>query len=141
MNPYARRVQAISRTLNRCHGRNISLSRHLVWLRSAYNAQILPPIQWKSTEAVAPMPQTAAVLYVAMVTAVIVFQLCLTAGAPWGKLTQGGRHEGALPASARIAAGLSIVLLACMAAAITSAAGMVPNWPTWIAWARWPYRP
>jgi hypothetical protein len=77
----------------------------------------------------------AALLYALIVAGIVVFQFCLIAGAPWGRLTQGGRHEGALPASGRIAAGLSTVLLACMAAGITSAAGLVPNGPGWTGWA------
>ncbi len=80
------------------------------------------------------MTQTAAVLYVLIVAGVIVFQFCLIAGAPWGRLTQGGRHEGALPAAGRIAAGLSVLLLACMGAAIASAAGLPPGWSRWTAW-------
>jgi hypothetical protein len=74
-------------------------------------------------------------LYVLVVAGVIIFQFCLIAGAPWGRLTQGGRHEGALPAPARIAAGLSVFLLACMGASISSAAGMLPGWPGWTGWA------
>ena len=81
------------------------------------------------------MAHSAALLYVVIVAAVIVFQFCLIAGAPWGRLTQGGRHQRALPASGRVAAGLSVVLLVCMAAGIASAAGLPPGWPIWTAWA------
>ncbi|MGE0624358.1 MAG: hypothetical protein AB7I04_15280 [Pseudomonadales bacterium] len=76
----------------------------------------------------------AALLYVLIVAGVIGFQFCLIAGAPWGRLTQGGRHAGALPPAGRIAAGLSVLLLAGMAAAIASAAGLFPGWPGWTAW-------
>lgn len=76
----------------------------------------------------------AAMLYVAIIGGVIVFQICLIAGAPWGRLTQGGRHEGVLPTSGRITAGLSVPLLVCMGAGITSAAGMPPHWPAWSGW-------
>ena len=80
------------------------------------------------------MTQTAAMLYMGIVGLVIVFQLCLIAGAPWGQLTQGGRYEGTLPLLGRITAGLSVPLLACMAAGIASAAGMPPNWSRWTGW-------
>lgn len=80
------------------------------------------------------MMPAAALLYLLIVAAVIGFQLCLIAGAPWGRLTQGGRHDGALPASGRIAAGLSILLLAGMGGAIASAAGLFPGWPGWTGW-------
>lgn len=81
------------------------------------------------------MTQTAAALYAVVIVFVIVFQFCLIAGAPWGHLTQGGRFDGALPPAGRVPAGLSIPLLACMAAAVASAAGMSPHWPRWTAWA------
>lgn len=80
------------------------------------------------------MTQTAALLYVLLMAGVIVFQVCLIAGAPWGHLTQGGRHVGSLPTAGRIAAGLSIVLLAGMGAAIASVAGLPPGWPIWTGW-------
>lgn len=76
----------------------------------------------------------AAMLYVAIIAGAIVFQFCLIAGAPWGRLTQGGRFEGALPASGRVAAGLSVPLLLIMGAGVASAAEMPPNWPGWVAW-------
>lgn len=78
--------------------------------------------------------QIAALVYGLLVIGVIVFQLCLIAGAPWGRLTQGGRHAGVLPPSGRVAAALSIPLLLCMGAGIASAAGMAPFWPRWTGW-------
>jgi len=80
------------------------------------------------------MTQIAAMLYILAVTGVIGFQVCLMAGAPWGQLTQGGQHEGALPASGRVAAGVSIALLVFMGAGIASAAGFSPQWPQWTGW-------
>ncbi len=80
------------------------------------------------------MTQIAAVLYLAIVAGVIVFQFCLVAGAPWGRLTQGGTREGVLPIAGRVAAGLSVPVLVCMAAGLTSAAGMSPHWPKWTAY-------
>lgn len=81
------------------------------------------------------MIQAAAAAYLLIISAVIVFQFCLIAGAPWGHLTQGGRYDRALPIPGRVAAGLSVLLLICMAASITSAAGMAPGWPSWTGWA------
>lgn len=43
--------------------------------------------------------------------AATLFQLALVFGAPWGALTQGGRVSGVLPASARVVAIVSAVLL------------------------------
>ncbi|MEL6570095.1 MAG: hypothetical protein AAFQ64_00450 [Pseudomonadota bacterium] len=80
------------------------------------------------------MSATLALLYVALIAGVICFQIALILGAPWGKLTQGGQHEGSLPRSGRIAAAASIVLLAVMGAGILSNAGYWPNWPRWVGW-------
>jgi len=81
------------------------------------------------------MAQILALAYSILIIGVIGFQIALIAGAPWGPLTQGGQHEGALPRSGRIAAGASIVILIAMALAILSQAGLWPNWPRWTGWA------
>ncbi len=75
------------------------------------------------------MIQMAGILYLIAIVGVIIFQVCLIAGAPWGRLTQGGQYVGVLPPSSRVAAGLSVLILACMAAGIASAADMAPHWP------------
>lgn len=80
------------------------------------------------------LPTLAAGLYGVVILFVIGFQIALIAGAPWGHLTQGGQHQGALPRSGRIAAGVSILVLAAMGAAVSSAAGGAPGWPEWTGW-------
>jgi len=80
------------------------------------------------------MTQTLALLYAALIFLVICFQVALIFGAPWGRITQGGTHEGALPRSGRIAAAASIVLLAVMGAGILSQVGRWPDWPGWTGW-------
>ena len=80
------------------------------------------------------LTQMAAILYALIVGIVALFQLCLIMGAPWGKITQGGRNEGSLPVSGRLAAALSVPILFFMGASITSAAGLVPNWTGWTAY-------
>lgn len=80
------------------------------------------------------MTQTAAQIFAAFCLGVLVFQLCLIGGAPWGHLTQGGSHPGKLPASRRVAAAASACLMLAMAAAILSAAGGWPHWPRWTGW-------
>ncbi len=76
----------------------------------------------------------AAILYAVICTGVIAFQFCLIAGAPWGRLTQGGQHAGALPASGRVIAAISVPLLVFMAASTLSAADIGLNWPRWTSW-------
>lgn len=80
------------------------------------------------------MSQTIAIIYLVIIAIVIIFQFCLIAGAPWGRITQGGQHDGPLPVSGRVAAGVSVFLLLFMGASVSSAAGMVPNWPMWTAY-------
>lgn len=62
------------------------------------------------------------------------FQVALILGASWGRLTQGGQIEGALPLKGRVIAALSIVVLAAIALSMLSADGQWPNWPRWTAW-------
>jgi len=79
--------------------------------------------------------QNLALTYFVICIGVILFQVCLIAGAPWGRLTQGGVHQGKLPKNNRIAAGISIVLMLALGTAIISAAGYWPSWPIWTGWA------
>lgn len=80
------------------------------------------------------MSQTIAIIYLVIIAIVIIFQFCLITGAPWGRITQGGQHDGPLPVSGRVAAGVSVFLLLFMGAGVSSAAGMMPNWPMWTAY-------
>lgn len=72
--------------------------------------------------------------YAFIIAATILFHLCVIAGAPWGRYTQGGRHEGQLPTQNRIGAAVAILIVLAMAAAVTSAAWRWPHWPRWTAW-------
>ena len=81
------------------------------------------------------LEQMVAILYALIIAPVVLFQFCLIFGAPWGQVTQGGRYEGPLPVTGRVAALLSVPILICMGASITSAAGLVPNWAGWTAYA------
>ena len=75
--------------------------------------------------------EISAACYVCIVLLVIVWQACLIGGAPWGHLTQGGGHIGALPPNGRVVAAFSIPILALMAAGIASAASLYPHWAPW----------
>ena len=80
------------------------------------------------------MIQYAALLYAVFCGGVILFQLCLISGAPWGRLTQGGAHPEALPRSGKAIAAISILLLVLMTMSLLSAAGMSLRWPRWMGW-------
>ncbi len=74
-------------------------------------------------------------LYALGCMALVFFQIALIAGAPWGRITQGGRHEGPLPLSGRGIAAVSIPVLVGQGLAILSAAGFPGlGWPLWTCW-------
>ena len=81
------------------------------------------------------MIQSFAFAYTAIILGVVALQVALIAGAPWGRLTQGGLYEGALPTWGRAAAGVSIFILIALALSVLSQAGVGPLWPRWTAWA------
>lgn len=76
----------------------------------------------------------------ALMGVVILFQIALFAGAPWGSVAWGGRHPGVLPARLRVASAFSAVLLAFLAWVILAAAGVVTSAPLpedWLTPAAW----
>ena len=81
------------------------------------------------------LEQILAILYSLIIALVVLFQLCLVFGAPWGQITQGGRYEGPLRVTGRVVALLSVPILICIGASITSAAGLGPYWAGWTAYA------
>lgn len=74
-------------------------------------------------------------LYATATVAIAFFQVALILGAPLGRYTQGGQHEGALPMSGRIIAAVSIPVVLFQGLAILSAAGFPGlEWPRWTGW-------
>lgn len=74
-------------------------------------------------------------LYATAALAIAFFQVALILGAPLGRYTQGGQHEGALPISGRIIAAVSIPVVLFQGLAILSAAGFPGlGWPAWTGW-------
>ena len=57
----------------------------------------------------------AAGIFGLLVLSLIVFQLALAAGVPWGELAMGGRFPGQLPTGMRIAAMVQAVVLFLLA--------------------------
>lgn len=54
--------------------------------------------------------RVAGITAVALLAVVEVFQIALALGAPFGKASWGGRHEGVLPARLRIASAIAAVV-------------------------------
>jgi hypothetical protein len=73
----------------------------------------------------------AAFIFLAVTSVTVVFQLALAAGAPWGKLTWGGKFAGRLPPSMRAVAMFSALLLAAFGMVVAIRAGLVAR-----QWAR-----
>jgi hypothetical protein len=63
---------------------------------------------------------------------VCLFQLALVFGAPWGEYTMGGQTKGKLPASGRVTAAVSILVLILMAQALlaSNGDGFITGWPS-----------
>ncbi|MFB7891053.1 hypothetical protein ACFC1I_02470 [Microbacterium sp. NPDC056044] len=68
----------------------------------------------------------AVVVACAVLGALAVLQICVAAGAPWGRLVWGGAHR-VLPRRLRIASAASVVLYAGFAAVLLSRAGTLPG--------------
>jgi heat shock protein HslJ len=80
----------------------------------------------------------AAITYAVITTGVVLFQLALALGAPWGSLAMGGAFPGRFPAKMRVAAVAQAVLLALMAAAVLSRAGLIlSDWSQVAMWLTW----
>jgi hypothetical protein len=82
---------------------------------------------------------TAALVQVVIVLGVVVFQVALVAGAPWGEYTMGGRNIGRLPNSLRVGAAVSAVIMLAQAGHYLAQAGVLPrlvdpSWNTVVNW-------
>jgi len=78
----------------------------------------------------------AAKVFAGLTTVVVVFQLALALGAPWGAYAMGGAFPGTYPPAMRIAALVQIPILAGVAAIVLARAGVgFPRWrPQRLAW-------
>jgi len=87
---------------------------------------------------VSPGVDATAILAAAGLGLVAVFQLALALGAPFGRASWGGTHDGVLPANLRIASAAAVVLWSLAALVILSRAGLGPwvgEWTRWVTWA------
>jgi hypothetical protein len=82
----------------------------------------------------------AALVFAIAAGGVIAFQIALALGAPWGRYAMGGAIPGRFPPRMRVAAVVQAILIAVLAVAVLSAAGLVvPDlaiafpWLVWVA--------
>ncbi len=78
-------------------------------------------------------------LLVALLGLLVLLQLALALGAPWGELAWGGGTPGVLPKKQRIASAVSVVVLLVASLFVFDLAGVIQFAPNWlsilVAWA------
>ncbi len=80
----------------------------------------------------------AAIVFAAVATGVVAFQLALAMGAPWGAYAMGGSIPGRFPTPLRIAAVVQAVAIGFLALAVLSVAGLaVPDLAANLPWLAW----
>ena len=83
-------------------------------------------------------PGIAAWIFAGLTGVVVLFQLALALGAPWGSYAMGGAFPGTYPPAMRVAAVVQIAILAGVALVVLARAGLVlPRWrrtSRWLAW-------
>jgi len=81
---------------------------------------------------------TAALVFAIVAGGVIVFQLALALGAPWGRYAMGGVFPGRFPPRMRFAAIVQAGLIALLTVTVLSAAGVVlPDVAATFPWLIW----
>lgn len=81
------------------------------------------------------MAKIAAWLYTLVAAGLILFQLALAAGAPWGEYAMGGAFPGQFPPTMRVVAVIQAILVAGMAAVVLARAGIF--FTGWLRRTRW----
>ena len=71
----------------------------------------------------------ATIAFVTLIGLLVLFQLALAFGAPWGRLAWGGQHPGVLPLGYRIASGVSIQIYGFIALLALDRAGAPDVFP------------
>jgi hypothetical protein len=69
--------------------------------------------------------EIAAWVFAALLAMLVLFQLALAAGAPWGSLAMGGRYPGRFPPQMRIAALVQVVIYGLMGVVVFVRAEMI----------------
>ena len=85
------------------------------------------------------LSKLAAILFTVLIAAVVIFQIALVLGAPWGEFTLGGKYRVKIPYLARLIPIASGALLTASAAIVLAHAGIgfvylraSSNWLVWV---------
>jgi len=81
------------------------------------------------------MPKIAAWLYSIVAAGLILFQLALAAGAPWGEFAMGGTFPGQFPPTMRVAAVLQAAVIVGIVTVVLARAGI--SFTGWVRRTRW----
>ena len=81
------------------------------------------------------MPKIVAWLYTIVAAGLILFQLALAAGAPWGEFAMGGAFPGQFPPTLRVAAVLQAALIVGMVTVVLARVGIF--FTGWVRRTRW----
>ena len=84
-----------------------------------------------------PGARRAAQVFVGLQGVVILFQIALALGAPWGEYAMGGRFPGTYPTEMRIAAVVQAAILAGVAFIVALRGGLVRGWRPAARWPIW----
>lgn len=80
----------------------------------------------------------AALVFAVVAGGVVVFQLALALGAPWGRFAMGGAFPGRFPPPMRVAAVVQAVLIGLIAVAVLATAGLfLPGFAVAFPWLIW----
>lgn len=71
----------------------------------------------------------AAILFAVVIGVLVVFQLALAFGAPWGRFAWGGQHPGVLPVGYRIGSGISVLVYGVLALLALDRGGVIDVMP------------
>lgn len=82
--------------------------------------------------------RVAATLFTIVTAGVVLFQLALALGVPWGSYAMGGFYPGVFPPLMRVAALMQAILLVVTALVVLSRSGMLlRSWFRQSKWAIW----
>ncbi|HWL00744.1 MAG TPA: hypothetical protein VNQ52_00065 [Microbacteriaceae bacterium] len=71
----------------------------------------------------------AAIVFVVLLGLLVLFQLALALGAPWGRFAWGGQHAGVLPTGYRIGSVVGILVYGLIGTIALDRAGLVAWYP------------
>lgn len=70
-----------------------------------------------------------AIVFSILIGMVILFQIALAAGVPWGSYAMGGKFPGKLPPAMRVVALFQVIVLAVLALiALSKSGNLLPSW-------------